>query len=85
MLLSVSGSNFSKILTPAHRVIVHFDLDCFYAQVEMIRNPALRDVPLGKMMRNGPCNETQVALKYISVKSQSHIIRYSAEEHHSHL
>ncbi|XP_040897565.1 DNA polymerase iota isoform X2 [Toxotes jaculatrix] len=33
--------------TPAHRVILHFDLDCFYAQVEMIRNPALRDIPLG--------------------------------------
>ncbi|XP_071339693.1 DNA polymerase iota isoform X2 [Trachinotus anak] len=32
---------------PAHRVILHFDLDCFYAQVEMIRNPALREVPLG--------------------------------------
>ncbi|KAL8615934.1 hypothetical protein ACOMHN_034610 [Nucella lapillus] len=29
------------------RVIVHIDVDCFYAQVEMIHNPALRDVPLG--------------------------------------
>ncbi|KAI4873795.1 hypothetical protein NFI96_017980, partial [Prochilodus magdalenae] len=29
------------------RVILHFDLDCFYAQVEMIRNPALRTKPLG--------------------------------------
>ncbi|KAM7391230.1 hypothetical protein PAMP_021934 [Pampus punctatissimus] len=44
---AASGSNLSKIPTPAHRVIVHFDLDCFYAQVEMIRNPALRHVPLG--------------------------------------
>lgn len=33
--------------THPHRVILHFDLDCFYAQVEMIRNPALREVPLG--------------------------------------
>ncbi|XP_026199580.1 DNA polymerase iota [Anabas testudineus] len=32
---------------PVNRVILHFDMDCFYAQVEMIRNPALRDVPLG--------------------------------------
>uniref|UniRef100_A0A3Q3EBN5 Polymerase (DNA directed) iota n=1 Tax=Hippocampus comes TaxID=109280 RepID=A0A3Q3EBN5_HIPCM len=39
--------SLSKRPTPAHRVILHFDLDCFYAQVEMIRNPALRDVPLG--------------------------------------
>ncbi|KFW11694.1 DNA polymerase iota, partial [Eurypyga helias] len=31
----------------ACRVIVHIDLDCFYAQVEMIRNPELRDKPLG--------------------------------------
>ncbi|XP_061836357.1 DNA polymerase iota isoform X2 [Nerophis lumbriciformis] len=42
---AVSGSNFLK--TPTHKVILHFDLDCFYAQVEMLRNPALRDVPLG--------------------------------------
>eukprot|EP00062_Callorhinchus_milii_P018267 gi/632971547/ref/XP_007902224.1/ PREDICTED: DNA polymerase iota isoform X2 [Callorhinchus milii] len=29
------------------RVIVHIDLDCFYAQVEMIRNPKLRNKPIG--------------------------------------
>lgn len=29
------------------RTIVHIDLDCFYAQVEMIRNPQLRTQPLG--------------------------------------
>ncbi|KFQ19108.1 DNA polymerase iota, partial [Merops nubicus] len=29
------------------RVVVHMDLDCFYAQVEMIHNPKLRDKPLG--------------------------------------
>ncbi|CAJ1069302.1 DNA polymerase iota isoform X1 [Xyrichtys novacula] len=46
---SVSGSslNWTSGPAPAHRVILHFDLDCFYAQVEMIRNPALRQVPLG--------------------------------------
>ncbi|NXK48620.1 POLI polymerase, partial [Chauna torquata] len=31
----------------AGRVIVHIDLDCFYAQVEMVRNPELRGKPLG--------------------------------------
>ncbi|NWW85209.1 POLI polymerase, partial [Rhynochetos jubatus] len=31
----------------ACRVIVHIDLDCFYAQVETISNPELRDKPLG--------------------------------------
>nr|XP_019954886.1 PREDICTED: DNA polymerase iota [Paralichthys olivaceus] len=39
--------NKSSAGTSAQRVILHFDLDCFYAQVEMIRNPALREVPLG--------------------------------------
>lgn len=37
----------SSSLSAPQKVIVHFDLDCFYAQVEMIRNPALRNVPLG--------------------------------------
>ncbi|XP_029998527.1 DNA polymerase iota [Sphaeramia orbicularis] len=46
------GSDDNMIPTPAHRVIVHFDLDCFYAQVEMIRNPALKNVPLGIQQKN---------------------------------
>ncbi|XP_056889983.1 DNA polymerase iota isoform X2 [Takifugu flavidus] len=46
---AAAGQNLSKTPTvaPTSRVILHFDLDCFYAQVEMIRNPALREVPLG--------------------------------------
>lgn len=44
----VSSSGISNNASfAAQKVIVHFDLDCFYAQVEMIRNPALRNVPLG--------------------------------------
>uniref|UniRef100_UPI00398E83A6 DNA polymerase iota isoform X3 n=1 Tax=Pristiophorus japonicus TaxID=55135 RepID=UPI00398E83A6 len=31
---------------PGYRVIVHIDLDCFYAQVEMIRNPEFKGFPL---------------------------------------
>ncbi|XP_068617001.1 DNA polymerase iota [Brachionichthys hirsutus] len=49
-LASASGPRVDRTAEPipaAHRVILHFDLDCFYAQVEMIRNPALRGVPLG--------------------------------------
>ncbi|XP_045890881.1 DNA polymerase iota [Micropterus dolomieu] len=46
---AASGSSLNKTSAqaPAHRVILHFDLDCFYAQVEMVRNPALREVPIG--------------------------------------
>nr|XP_020444050.1 DNA polymerase iota isoform X2 [Monopterus albus] len=46
-LAAAPGPSLSKTSPPADRVILHFDLDCFYAQVEMIRNPALREVPLG--------------------------------------
>ncbi|XP_073925903.1 DNA polymerase iota isoform X3 [Castor canadensis] len=34
------------------RVIVHVDLDCFYAQVEMISNPELKGKPLGVQQKN---------------------------------
>lgn len=30
------------------RVVIHIDIDCFYAQVEMIQHPELRHKPLGK-------------------------------------
>ena len=29
------------------RIIIHVDIDCFYAQVEMLQNPELRNLPLG--------------------------------------
>ncbi|CAD5123533.1 DgyrCDS11872 [Dimorphilus gyrociliatus] len=34
------------------RCIVHIDIDCFYAQVEMIENPSLYDKPLGIQQKN---------------------------------
>lgn len=34
------------------RNIIHIDIDCFYAQVEMVRNPELRSVPLGIQQKN---------------------------------
>nr|XP_022329292.1 DNA polymerase iota-like isoform X2 [Crassostrea virginica] len=37
---------------PHRRTIIHIDVDCFYAQVEMIRNPVLRDKPLGIQQKN---------------------------------
>lgn len=32
--------------------IVHIDIDCFYAQVEELRDPSLRSVPLGIQQKN---------------------------------
>lgn len=42
------------------RSIIHIDIDCFYAQVEMLRNPELRSVPLGIQQKNivVTCNYT---------------------------
>lgn len=42
----------SKSSSARSRVIVHLDLDCFYAQVEMIRAPDLRDKPLGVQQKS---------------------------------
>ncbi|KAI2664898.1 DNA polymerase iota [Labeo rohita] len=47
MLETTEGSSTNRVTSISQRVILHFDLDCFYAQVEMIRNPALRTKPLG--------------------------------------
>ncbi|XP_011477067.1 DNA polymerase iota isoform X1 [Oryzias latipes] len=44
---ATSGWSVNNPPGAPHRVILHFDLDCFYAQVEMIRDPSLREVPLG--------------------------------------
>ncbi|VVC88374.1 unnamed protein product [Leptidea sinapis] len=32
--------------------IIHIDIDCFYAQVEMLKNPELRSQPLGIQQKN---------------------------------
>ena len=34
------------------RTILHFDIDCFYAQVEMIKDPSLKEKPLGIQQKN---------------------------------
>ena len=34
------------------RVIVHIDIDCFYAQVEMVSDPSLVSRPLGIQQKN---------------------------------
>ena len=48
ILFDVSLFSFEGTCCSRHpRTIIHIDVDCFYAQVEMLRNPALRDKPLG--------------------------------------
>ncbi|CAK7305845.1 DNA polymerase iota [Vulpes lagopus] len=42
---------------PPARVIVHVDLDCFYAQVEMISNPELKGKPLELLEEFSPVVE----------------------------
>ena len=40
-------------VAPSHsRCIIHLDVDCFYAQVEMISEPSLTDKPLGIQQKN---------------------------------
>ncbi|KAI9556726.1 hypothetical protein GHT06_016517 [Daphnia sinensis] len=56
------------------RVIIHIDIDCFYAQVEMILNPSLRGKPLGIKQKNivVTCNYEARALgveKLMTIKS----------------
>ena len=34
------------------RVIIHIDIDCFYAQVEMVSDPSLVSKPLGIQQKN---------------------------------
>ncbi|XP_045706369.1 DNA polymerase iota isoform X2 [Phyllostomus hastatus] len=53
---ALAGSPVHDQVVPAgsssSRVIVHVDLDCFYAQVEMISNPELRGKPLGVQQKS---------------------------------
>ncbi|KAL3288361.1 hypothetical protein HHI36_002809 [Cryptolaemus montrouzieri] len=35
-----------------YRTIIHVDLDCFYAQVEVMKNPELKNVPFGVQQKN---------------------------------
>jgi nucleotidyltransferase/DNA polymerase involved in DNA repair len=42
----------TNICLKRNRVILHFDIDCFYAQVEMIKDPSLASKPLGIQQKN---------------------------------
>lgn len=47
-----SSSTFNDIDNEHPKSIIHIDIDCFYAQVEMVRSPELCSVPLGIQQKN---------------------------------
>ncbi|KAF0980958.1 hypothetical protein FDP41_012746 [Naegleria fowleri] len=46
-MLSTSTSHPTLMKEHSKYVIIHLDIDCFYAQCEEVENPSYRDVPLG--------------------------------------
>lgn len=51
-IVSVMDVSLDEDAEQHKRVIVHIDIDCFYAQVEEIRNPELRTKPVGIQQKN---------------------------------
>lgn len=49
---SSSCHNHSSVNSDHPKSIIHIDIDCFYAQVEMLRKPELRSQPLGIQQKN---------------------------------
>lgn len=54
----------SKTTYDHSRTILHFDVDCFYAQVEEVRNPVLKDKPLGVFQKHIVVTSNYNARKY---------------------
>ena len=46
------------------RIIIHVDVDCFYAQVEMLRHPELEGKPLGVQQKNLVVTSNYLAREY---------------------
>ncbi|XP_022202945.2 DNA polymerase iota [Nilaparvata lugens] len=46
------------------RVVVHLDVDCFYAQVEMLKNPLLTTKPLGIKQKNYVITSNYIAREF---------------------
>lgn len=57
-------SHYNDVDSEHARCIIHIDIDCFYAQVEMILNPELRSVPLGIQQKNLVVTSNYEARKY---------------------
>ncbi|XP_076350165.1 DNA polymerase iota-like isoform X2 [Tachypleus tridentatus] len=50
--LFIDAKDHSTSKGPHERAIVHIDIDCFHAQVEMIKDPELKTKPLGIKQKN---------------------------------
>ncbi|XP_045502766.1 DNA polymerase iota [Colias croceus] len=59
-----SSSTFTDITSDHGKSIIHIDIDCFYAQVEMLRKPELRSEPLGIQQKNIVVTSNYEARKY---------------------
>ncbi|XP_038206524.1 DNA polymerase iota [Zerene cesonia] len=59
-----SSSTFTDITSDHSKSIIHIDIDCFYAQVEMLRKPELRSEPLGIQQKNIVVTSNYEARKY---------------------
>jgi DNA polymerase iota len=53
-------------------VIIHIDIDCFYAQVEMIRDPTLIDKPIG-IRQNQTISTYNYVARSLGLKKMTHI------------
>lgn len=51
-IMESTSSTFNDTDNEHPKSIIHIDIDCFYAQVEMVRNPELKTVPLGIQQKN---------------------------------
>ncbi|XP_072930133.1 DNA polymerase iota [Epargyreus clarus] len=63
-IMESSSSTFTDVASEHPKSIIHIDIDCFYAQVEMIRKPELRSQPLGIQQKNIVVTSNYEARKY---------------------
>ncbi|XP_032521168.1 DNA polymerase iota [Danaus plexippus] len=59
-----SCSTFTDVSSDHSKSIIHIDVDCFYAQVEMVQKPELRCFPLGIQQKNIVVTSNYEARKY---------------------
>lgn len=62
-LTSMDSIEFDAIIRHP-RTIIHIDVDCFYAQVEMLRHPELENKPLGVQQKNMIVTSNYIAREY---------------------